>query len=97
MASDLDSTLKRLAEKSRFMTERFKVVTRQRDEAIARIAELEKELHERDRRLESMQTELEYLKVSSVLSPTSESVAATRAIIKGLISDIDRCIADIRD
>ena len=97
MASDLDSTLKRLADKSRFLTERFKVVTLQRDEALAKIADLEKQLRDRDHSIELMQTEIEYLKVSSVLSPTSQSVAKTRAIIKGLIGDIDRCIADISD
>lgn len=97
MASDLDSTLTRLTEKSRFLTERFKVVTRQRDEALEKIADLEKAVRERDSRIERLLTEVEYLKVSSALSPSQETVASTRAIIKDLISEIDRCIAEISD
>ena len=97
MASDLDSILTRLSEKSRFLTERFKVVSAQKDDACRRVAELEKELHDRERTIQLLRNELEYLKVSSVLAPTAESVTATRAIIRDLISEIDRCIADLND
>lgn len=97
MASDLETTLTRLAEKSRFLTERFKVVTRQRDEALAAVEGLQKEVRDRDRQLQRMRAELEYLKVSSALAPTAESVTATRAMIRDLITEIDRCIADLND
>lgn len=97
MPSDIASTLTRLSEKSRFLTERFKVVTRERDEARARITELEKQLHDSRRQLQLMQAELEYLKVSSVLAPTAESVTATRVLIRELISEIDRCLVELND
>ena len=97
MASDLASTLARLSEKSRFLTERFKVVSLERDEASERIKVLEKQLHDRERQLQLMQSELEFFKVSSVLAPTAESVTATRVMIREIISEIDRCIADIND
>lgn len=97
MASDLETTLTRLAEKSRFLTERFKVVTRQRDEALARVASLEKDVLDRERQLQRMRAELEYLKVSSALAPTAESVTATRAMIRDLIAEIDRCIVELND
>lgn len=97
MASDIESTLNRLGEKSRFLTERFKVVSRQRDEALTQIAELQKLLHDREHQLQLMRVELEYLKVSSTLAPTAESVTATRVMIRNLISEIDRCITDLND
>lgn len=97
MTSDLETTLTRLAEKSRFLTERFKVVTRQRDEALARVASLEKDVLDRERQLQRMRAELEYLKVSSALAPTAESVTATRAMIRDLIAEIDRCIVELND
>lgn len=97
MVSDTDSILTRLSEKSRFLTERFKVVSAQKDEACQRVTQLEKDLHDRDRTIQLLRSELEYLKVSSVLAPTAESVTATRAIIRDLISEIDRCIADLND
>lgn len=97
MASDIESTLKRLSEKSRFLTERFKVVSQERDEAQTQVSELQKALAERDRKMQRMGVELEYLKVSSAISPTAETVEATRAILRGLIADIDRCIAELND
>lgn len=97
MANDLETTLARLSEKSRFITDRFVVVSRQKDEALERVAALEKELHDRERQIQLLHTELEYLKVSSTLAPTAESVTATRAIMRELIREIDRCIVDLND
>lgn len=97
MPSDIASTLTRISEKSRFITDRYKVVTRERDEALARIAILEKELRDTRHQLQLMQTEVEYLKVSSVLAPTAESVTATRVMIRELISEIDRCLVELND
>ena len=97
MASDLTLTLTRISEKSRFLTERFKTVQRQRDEALERVTALEKELRECKHKLQLMTAENEYLKVSSILAPTAESVTATRVMIRELISEIDRCIAQISE
>ena len=97
MASDLESTLRRISEKSRFLTERFRVVSRQQAESDKRIAELEKELRERERRIQLLTAEVEYLRVSSILAPTAEKVTATRSMIKELVREIDRCIADLNE
>lgn len=97
MASDLESTLSRISEKSRFLTERFRVVSRQQAEAERRIAELESELHERNRRIQRLTAEIEYLRVSSALAPSADTVNATRAMIKELVREIERCIADLNE
>lgn len=97
MAFDLESTLDRIGEKSRFLTERFKVVSRQRDEALSTIAELQKQVRDREKQLQLMKAELEYLKVSSTIAPTAETVTATRVMIRELISEIDKCISDLKE
>lgn len=97
MASDFASTLQRLSEKSRFLTERYKTVLSERDEALSRIADLEKQLHDSRHQLQLLHAEVEYLKVSSVLAPSAESVTATRVMIRELIAEIDRCIAELND
>ena len=96
MANDFETTLTRLSEKSRFITERYKVVSRQKDEALREIERLQYELDRRDRQIRQLSTQLDNMKISSALSPTAETVAQTRAIIKGLIAEIDRCIAQLR-
>lgn len=95
MASNFALTLQRLSEKSRFLTERFKVVLQQRDDALAKIEMLQKQLEQCRKQLETLRTENEYLKVSSVLAPTSETVEATRVVIKKLIAEIDRCMVEL--
>lgn len=97
MASELEPILTRIGEKSRLLTERYKVVLKERDEALNKIAELEEQLRDSRRQLQLMQSEVEFLKVSSVLAPTAESVTATRVMIRELISEIDRCLADLND
>ena len=97
MASDLASIITRLGEKSRFITERYKVVLQERDEAREEIDRLRQEIKDCERRIEVMRTELEYLKVSSVLAPSAESVNATRALLKELISEIELCLKELND
>ena len=97
MASEIAPQLSRISEKARLLTERFKVVVNERDEARNRMAELEKQLHDCRRQIQLMQAEIEYLKVSSVLAPTAESVTATRVMIRELISEIDRCMEELKD
>lgn len=97
MASDLESTLRRISEKSRFLTERFRVVSEQLSQAHSHIAELENELKNRERRLEMLTTEVEYLRVSSILAPKAETVNATRSMLKELVREIDQCLADLKD
>lgn len=95
MASDLTSSLNRISEKSRLLTERFRKVSMERDEALDAVARLEAKLREQAHQLQLLQAEVEYLKVSSVLAPTAESVTATRVMIRELIVEIDRCLADL--
>ena len=97
MASDMEATLGRLGEKSRFLTERYKVVLQERNQAQELVSQLQEEIVQRDRQLQLLRTEVENLKVSSALSPTAETVESTRAILRGLIAEIDRCIIELKD
>lgn len=97
MASDFESTLARISEKSRFLTERYKVVLQERDRALELVDRLQKDVAQRDKQLQQLRTEVENLKVSSALSPTAETVEATRCLLRELIAEIDRCIVELND
>lgn len=96
MASDLELSLRRIAEKSRFLTDRYKSVVDQRDKALARITELEALLEAQTKTVEKLKLELEYMTLASTIAPDRDSLDKTRAMISGLVRDIDRCIADIQ-
>lgn len=98
MASEpLEAILKRVGEKSRLLTERYRVTVGERDAALDRIATLEKELAGLRLDNERMTVELEFMRVSSVVAPTADRVADTRRLLQQLVKDVDRCIADLKE
>jgi hypothetical protein len=97
MADELTSQLTRIGEKSRFLVERYRVVTQQRDNALSTIDTLQKSLLERDKELQQLKMQVEYLTLSSSISPDKDALDKTAAIITGLVRDIDRCIADLKE
>lgn len=97
MAAELENTLRRISEKSRFLVERYRVLDAENRQKGARVAELEKALAERDKELEALKLQVEYLSVSSALAPDRDTLENTRSIIADLVREVDRCIADLSD
>lgn len=91
----LDKSLSRISEKMHVLAQRYGTVCQERTQALVRIAELEKELRDKERRIEQLSLHNEYLSVSSTLAPDRDAVEKTRTIIADLVREIDRCIADI--
>lgn len=96
MASDLELSLKRIAEKSRFLADRYTAIAMQHDQAKARIADLETQVDRQAKTIESLKTQLEYLTIASTIAPDRDSLDKARAVISDLVREIDRCIADIK-
>lgn len=97
MALELRDTLSRLSEKSKFLTQRYVRVAQERDQALEKAESLQKELEERNKEIQTLKMQLEYLSVVSTIVPTRDALDATRAKIADLVRDIDRCIADLNE
>lgn len=97
MASDLKETLTRLSEKSKFLTQRYIRVEEERDQALEEVRGLQNLLQERNKEIQSLKMQLEYLSVVSTIVPSRDALELTRAKIAGLVRDIDRCIADLNE
>lgn len=97
MASDLTETLHRIADKSHFLTQRYEVVAQERAQALRRVAELEQTIARKDKELEQLRMQVEYLTVSSTLAPNRDQLDQTRAMISQMMRDIDKCIADLNE
>lgn len=93
---DLD-TLGKVVAKANLLAERYEILAKSRDEAQARVAELEGRLLVAERELESLRAEAEYLRMAAVISPDRDQIEQTRAIVSGLVREIDRCITDLSD
>ncbi len=97
MASDLEQSIVRIGEKSRFLVDRYRIAIAQRDRALERIAELSRRLEAAERTIDSLRNQVSYLTMAANIAPTRESLDATRATIAELVREIDRCIADIAE
>lgn len=97
MASEFQQVIDRVSAKMQILLDRYAIVNRRREEALARIADLEREvaaLTEQNRRL---QAEVEFLKVATTISPDRADFEATRATLSRLVREIDKCITELND
>lgn len=97
MATDLRASLTRISEKSRFLTQRYMRVQQERDQALDELRSLQQLLDERNKEIQTLKMQLEYLSVVSTIVPSRDAIESTRAKIAGLVRDIDRCIADLKE
>lgn len=97
MAADLEQSLQRIAEKSRFLVERYKALSARESESRQRIAVLEQELQKAQATIERLTVENEYLTLASNFAPDRESRENARTIVADLVREIDRCIADLKE
>lgn len=97
MATNLEQSLERIMRKCHFLTERFRAVSTMRKKAEERVAELEKELTARDKEIQGLRMQLEYLTMATTIAPGRDEVEKTRAMISNIVREIDRCIADLNE
>lgn len=97
MATDFDETLARIVRKTESLTDRYVVLSEVKKEADGRIAALEDTVGALRREVARLKTEVEYLTVVNVISPTREDIDRSRAILSGLVQEINRCIADLSE
>ncbi|MBQ9076819.1 MAG: hypothetical protein IJY31_03140 [Muribaculaceae bacterium] len=97
MAGNLQQTLERIRNKAGLLTERYAVLRREKSAGDERIKELEAELTRRQQEIEKLQMENEYLKVVTTLIPDRKEVERSRAILAGLVREIDKCILELNE
>ena len=90
MADNLQQSIDRLKAKAALLTERYIIVDKAREEALAQVAELQTRVRDLSRQLALRDAEIERLKVSSVLSPDHYDVEATRQFLSGLVGIIHK-------
>ena len=97
MADELRQTLNRTAQKAQIVLQRYLLMKQKVAQTAARAEELERELEKTKAENQRLRSQVQFLKMASVVAPDREDVERTRALISGLVRDIDRCIADLND
>lgn len=97
MAGNLQETLERISNKTALLTERYAILRKEKDSADARIEELNATILKQSKEIESLQQEIEYLKIATTIVPNHKDVEKSRAILSGLVREIDKCISELSE
>lgn len=97
MASELEQTIARIREKSHVLTQRYATVRQRLEQANDTIAGLRNDLEQRDKQIDQLRLQVQYLTLASTIAPDRQAVESTRAMLTQMVRDIDRCIADLAD
>ncbi len=95
MAKDLSEQLSRLGRKAELLVTRFATLKSENQTLRAEIEELKAQNKALQAQNEKQGLELEYLKISGAIAPTSEEAHKARAILSNLVREIDACVADL--
>lgn len=97
MAGNLQQTLERIRGKAGLLTERYALLRKEKEAGDSRIKELEATVMRQQQEIERLRQEAEYLKVVTTLNPDRKDVERSRAILSGLVREIDKCILELNE
>lgn len=95
MSADLKQRLDSLRTKTALLLKRHEMLEEAATAARQRIRELEQDNERLQTRIDLLNQENEYLRVVHSVSPSRSDAENTRALLAGLVRDIDKCIADL--
>lgn len=95
MSADLKQRLDSLRTKTALLLKRHEMLEEAATAARQRIIELEQDNERLQKRIDLLNQENEYLRVVHSVSPSRSDAENTRALLAGLVRDIDKCIADL--
>lgn len=95
MSADLKQRLDSLRTKTALLIKRHEMLEEAATAARQRIRELEQDNERLQKRIDLLNQENEYLRVVHSVSPSRSDAENTRALLAGLVRDIDKCIADL--
>ena len=97
MPGELQQKTDRIAAKARIVVERYALIAAQRDEALAKVAELQETVARLERRIASMEQEGMYLRAAMSFAPTREDTARAKALLTEMVREIDLCISELKE
>ncbi len=97
MAGNLQQTIERVNNKAKILVEKYATLLKAKQDADMRIEQLSEQVEQMKKTIETLQSQVEYLRIATTLTPDRRDVERSRAILSGLVREIDRCIADLTD
>lgn len=97
MAGNLQQTIERVNNKAKILVEKYATLLKAKEEVDMRVEQLSEQVAQMKKTIETLQSQVEYLRIATTIAPDRKDVERSRAILSGLVREIDRCIADLTD
>lgn len=95
MAESATNTYDSIRAKVRVIIDRQQMLVEKINAQMAENEKLRSEIESLQNQLQRMKVDYEFLTMASVITHKREEVEQTRAMLAGLVRDIDRCIAEL--
>lgn len=97
MTADLQQMTSKLQMTCARLSERVKELMAERDSARRDVADREATIREQKREIERLSQQVDFLTVVSTALPAPGDIEKSRAILSGLVREIDKCINDLTE
>lgn len=97
MAADLSTQIENVLAKTRVVSEKYRLLSAELGNAKAEISQLKAQALARDKEIEQLRMQVEYLTVASTVRVTGDDLQSTRQMVADLVREIDRCIAILKE
>lgn len=97
MSADLQQLVEGLKAKHEILVQRYQKAAEERDRALKQVADLEYTVRQQQFDIEKLQSRVEFLTIVSNAMPDRDDVEKSRALLTGLVREIDKCINDLTD
>ena len=79
------------------LTQRYRYVVMQRDEALERLSQANGELAVARTRIEELTRQVEYLRMASAIEAVDGDIEQSRKFLSELVWEIDKCISQLSE
>lgn len=97
MSVNFEQRLNDINAKTRMLTQRYRYVVMQRNEALERLSKANGELAEARRRIEELTRQVDYLRMASAIEAVDGDIERSRKFLSELVWEIDKCISQLSD
>ncbi|MBD5245599.1 MAG: hypothetical protein HDS55_02495 [Barnesiella sp.] len=95
MADELQQRLLRVKSKLQLLLEQGAMLRQQKEDALRQAQNLQEIVDRQRREIQNLKAQLEYMQIAATFAPTREQVEQSRAVLSGLVRDINKCINDL--
>lgn len=97
MSVNFEQRLNEINAKTRMLTQRYRYVVMQRDEALERLSQANGELAAARTRIEELTRQVEYLRMASAIEAVDGDIEQSRKFLSELVWKIDKCISQLSE